>query len=101
MKRPRPERRDTIPDGKEMAQFVAAANPAFRELLDDLATIKSIVSQCQSGHLFSKMHGKPWTFYAVNSAMVPAPKEAGLDDNLAAPCRMRHLYVSDAPARGV
>jgi integrase len=33
MKRPRPERRDTIPDDKEIAAFVAAANPAFRQLL--------------------------------------------------------------------
>ena len=33
MKRPRPGRREDIPDDKEIAAFVAAANPAFRQLL--------------------------------------------------------------------
>ncbi|MGO9600138.1 MAG: tyrosine-type recombinase/integrase [Isosphaeraceae bacterium] len=32
-KLPRQLRRDTIPDDKEMARFIAAANPAFRQLL--------------------------------------------------------------------
>ena len=33
MKRPRKLRREEIPDDREMARFVASANPAFRELL--------------------------------------------------------------------
>ena len=33
MKRPRPERREDIPDDKEIAAFVEAANPAFRQML--------------------------------------------------------------------
>ena len=33
MRRPRPERRDTIPDDNDLKAFVAAANPAFRQLL--------------------------------------------------------------------
>ncbi len=33
MKRPRPERREDIPDDGEMGRFVMAANPAFRQAL--------------------------------------------------------------------
>jgi integrase len=33
MERPRPQRRDTIPDDKEIARFIECANPAYREFL--------------------------------------------------------------------
>jgi integrase len=65
-----------------------------------MSIIGELICQYPAGSLFRNMKGQPWNSDSMNCATRQARKKAGLGNNLAVTCAIRHQYITDALASG-